>query len=270
MAIFPTSVLVIDDNAALIENIAEILEDLGLEVYLAENAEVALARFDERKWSLVVTDVHMPGIDGIELLARIKDRSPGTPVLVMTGYDDVDTITRAHDSGALAVVNKPLDLDALLELIERIAAASKAILVLEDDLALVGNLTEILSEEEGVLPHPATSVALARKLATAIDFKAAVIDLRLPDGDGMTLARELLRRPGHDCSIIILTGYPEQLADDHDLRYDRDYWESNERLVVLTKPVAISRLLECVRQSCGARAASAALAASSFGDIQLK
>lgn len=232
-------ILVIDDNAALAENIAEILEEIGVEVHLAETAEAALARFDERTWSLVVTDVRMPGIDGVELLALIKERSPSTPVLVMTGYADPRTLSRAHDSGALAVVHKPLDLDALIELVRRIADANKAILVLDDDVALIGNLTEILSEEQGVLTHPATSVALARKLATAIDFKVAVIDLRLPDGDGMVLARELLRRPEQDCSIIILTGYPEQLVET----------EANERLVVLTKPVAMPRLLECVREA---------------------
>jgi DNA-binding NtrC family response regulator len=233
-----TMILVIDDNAALAENIAEILEELSVEVHVADSAEVALARFDEHPWSLVMTDVRMPGIDGIELLTQIKDRSPATPVLVMTGYADHHMIARAHDSGALAVVYKPLDLDALLELVARIAVANKAILVLDDDHALVSNLTEILSEEHGVLTHPATNLALARKLATAIDFNVAVIDLRLPDGDGMTLAHELLRRPEQDCSIIILTGYPELVET-----------EANERLVVLTKPVATPRLLECVREA---------------------
>jgi DNA-binding NtrC family response regulator len=234
-----TPILVIDDNAALAENIAEILEEVGVEVRLAETAEAALARFDEREWGLVVTDIRMPGIDGIELLALIKERSPSTPVLVMTGYADPHTLTRAHDSGALAVVHKPLDLDALIDLVGRIADANKAILVLDDDVALVGNLTEILSEEQGVLTHPATNIALARKLAAAIDFKVAVIDLRLPDGDGMVLARELLRRPEQDCSIIILTGHPEQLVET----------EANERLMVLTKPVTMPQLLACVREA---------------------
>lgn len=233
-----TTILVIDDNTALAENIAEIFEELGVEVHLAETAEVALARFDEHRWSLVMTDVRMPGIDGIELLTRIKDRSPATPVLVMTGYADLNTIARAHDSGAYAVVHKPLDLDALIDLVGRIAVATKAILVLDDDLALVSNLTEILSEEQGVLTHPATSMALARKLASGIDFHVAVIDLRLPDGNGMALARELLHQPEQACSIIILTGYPELVES-----------ETAERLVVLTKPVAMPRLLECVREA---------------------
>jgi DNA-binding NtrC family response regulator len=231
-----TSVLVIDDNTALTENLAEILQEFGAEVRQAESAEVALAQFDERDWSLVVTDVRMPGMDGIDLLAQLKERSPGTPILVMTGFADRRTIERAHESGALAVVNKPLDVDEFLELVGRVTAAERRVLVLDDDLALVGNLTEVLSEIDGVLPHPATTMALARKLATAIDFEVAVIDLCLPDGDGMSLARDLLGAE-HDCAIIILTGHPEQLTEV----------AASERVVVLTKPVTMSRLLECVR-----------------------
>jgi DNA-binding NtrC family response regulator len=240
----PTSVLVIDDNADLAENIAEILEDCGVDVHLAADAKQALDCFDARKWSLVVTDVRMPGVDGLELLSLIKERSPGTPVLVMTGFADRDTIARAHHSGALAVVHKPLDLDAFLELVERIAEAEDAILVVEDDVALCGNLTDILCEQRGVLPHPATSVALARKLAAAVDFKAALIDLRLPDGNGLVLARELHQRAdGSRRPVIVMTGYPEELEAGPD---QND--EVRENLVVLTKPFPVPSLLERLRE----------------------
>jgi len=241
-----TSVLVIDDNAALAENIAEILEDLGVEVRLAMNAKQALACFDERRWSLVVTDVRMPGMDGLELLSLLKERSPSTPVLVMTSYADRDTLARAQHSGALSVVSKPLDLDAFLELVECVAAATSAVLIVEDDVALCGNITDILCEERGVLPHPATSVALARKLAAAVDFKAALIDLRLPDGSGMALARELARRAdGSMRPVIVMTGYPEEielsrLAGAHGERASAD-------VVVITKPFPVPILLERLR-----------------------
>lgn len=239
MKVSNISVLVIDDNADLAENIAEILEDIGVDVHLAENADAALALFAGQSWDLVVTDVRMPGLDGIELLTLIKERSPSTPVLVMTGFADRETVSRAHESGALAVVHKPLDLDALLELVERIAAAQRRVLIVEDDVALVGNLTDVLAEQDGLFPHPATNVALARKLASAIDFEVALIDLRLPDGDGLTLARELLERPdGSKRAIILITGYPEQLLES----------EPDERLIVMTKPVPTSRLLAQLRE----------------------
>lgn len=240
----PTTVLVIDDNTDLAENIAEILGDVGVQVTVAKSADEALLQFGNESWDLVVTDVRMPGTDGIELLSLIKDRSPSTPVLVMTGYADADTITRAHESGALAVVHKPIDLDALLGLVGRVAEASTPILVVEDDVSLCSNLTDILSEQDGVLPHPASNVQLARRLAATIDFRAALIDLRLPDGDGLTLARELHKRPdGSLRPVIIMTGYPEALTNDPD-SLARD----ERNLVVMTKPFQVPRLLERLRQ----------------------
>src|SRR5690606_30934463 len=133
----------------------------------------------------------MPGMSGLELLRLLKQQNPCTPVLVVTGFADGDTVARAHDSGALGVLHKPINLDEFVGLVEHVASASSPILIVDDDVALCGNLTEILREQDGVLPHPATSVELARRLAERIDFSAALIDLRLPDGDGMLLAHEL-------------------------------------------------------------------------------
>jgi DNA-binding NtrC family response regulator len=234
------AVLVIDDNVDLAENIAEILEDVGVDVHLAESAEAALAQFSARHWNLVVTDVRMPGLDGIELVAQLKRMSPETPILVMTGYADNDTRVRAHESGALGVVHKPLDVDMLLELIQRLSAVEHRVLIVEDDAALVANLTEIVSEQSGLVPHPAANIALARRLAGAIDFEFALIDLRLPDGDGITLARELLDRESSPCKVIIITGYPERLQGYTD-----------ERVVILPKPLSSSQLLQQLRQLAG-------------------
>lgn len=235
------SVLVIDDNEDLAENIAEILGDFGVEVRIASDAPSALQAFLEREWSLVVTDVRMPGMDGIALLSELKRHDPTTPVLVMTGFADGDTVARAHNSGALAVMHKPLDLDDFLGLVEHISEAHSPVLVVEDDVALCGNLTDILCEQQGVLPHPATSVELARRLAERIDFDAALIDLRLPDGDGMLLARELQRRPdGSRRRVIIMTGYPEDLGRAQQAAASDD-------VVVIAKPFPVPSLLEHLR-----------------------
>lgn len=247
MTLMPTtSVLVIDDNVDLAENMAEILEDFGVEVCVAKNADEALACFDRRVWSLVVTDVRMPGRNGLELLTLLKRRSPGTPVLVMTGFADSETVTRAHESGALAVVDKPLNLDAFIELVGRVATAEKPVLIVEDDIGLIGNLTDVLGEERGVLAHPATSIALARQLTAVVDFRVALIDLRLPDGDGMALARELQRRPdGSVRPVIIMTGHPERLEM---VVGDPNRSSQDAELIVVSKPFLVPSLLERFRE----------------------
>jgi DNA-binding NtrC family response regulator len=243
---FPTSVLVIDDNTDLADNIGEILADSGVDVHIASSAAEALACFDDRVWSLVVTDVRMPGCDGLELLVQLKARSPSTPVLVMTAFADRETLIRAHQWGALAVLDKPLDLDTFLERVWRVATATKPVLVVDDDPALVGNLTDMLCDERGVLPHSATNLALARRLVAVVDFHVALIDLRLPDGDGMALARELQRRPdGSARPVIIMTGYPSRLESVAD---DSNRSPTDAELVVLTKPFFVPRLLERLRE----------------------
>lgn len=233
------SVLVVDDNEELAENIAEILTDVGVAVRVARDAASALEAFDEHEWSLVVTDMRMPKVDGLELLTMLKERRPATPILIMTGFADSDTVARAQCSGALGVLNKPIDLDDLIALVERIADAEIPVLIVEDDVQLCSNLIEILGEERGLLPHPATNVALARRLAKHIDFGMVLLDLRLPDGDGVSLAHELRLRPdGSLRPMILMTGYPEEL-----IRVQ----VCESEILVLAKPFPVPRLLERLR-----------------------
>lgn len=241
------SVLVVDDNEELTDNIAEILHEVGVKVRVANDAHGALAAFDECDWSLVITDVRMPKVDGLELLTLLKERKPSTPIMVMTGFADPDTIARAQRSGAFAVVHKPLDLDDLIGLVERIAGAETPVLIVEDDVSLCSNLIEILAEQRGVLPHPAATAALARRLSEHIDFGMVVLDLRLPDGDGVQLARELRRRAdGSLRPMILMSGYPEEI-----MRVESSQDEAD--VTVLTKPFAVPRLLEHLRELVRAR-----------------
>jgi two-component system response regulator HydG len=233
------SVLVVDDNKELAENIAEILSEVGVKVGIARDAESALEAFDEREWSLVVTDMRMPKVDGLELLALLKDRRPSTPILLMTGFADPDTVARAAHSGALGVVHKPIDLDELIVLVERISEAQFPVLIVEDDIGLCSNLIEILAEQRGFLPHPATNVALARRLAKQIDFGMVLLDLRLPDGDGLSLAHELRVRPdGSLRPMVFMTGFPEDIEGIDSGAHE---------IMVLTKPFSVAGLIERLR-----------------------
>lgn len=235
------SVLVVDDNEELTDNIAEILDEIGVRVRVACDAESALLAFDECDWSLVVTDVRMPKVDGLELLTMLKERKPSTPILVMTGFADPDTVARAQRSGAFGVVHKPLDLDDLIGLIERLSGPSIPVLIVEDDVALCSNLIEILAEQRGLLPHPAASAALARRLAQHIDFGMVLLDVRLPDADGMSLVNELGHHPdGSLRPVILMSGYPDEIL--------RAEASAGDQVAVLTKPFTVPRLLERLRE----------------------
>ncbi len=113
-------VLVIDDEAIVRTSCRRVLEPEGYAVVMAENGPDGLRRIrDEGPFSLVLTDLKMPGMDGIEVLRRIKDGWPDIPVVIVTGYQTIETAVKAIKLGAFDYVNKPFTPDALLDVVAR-------------------------------------------------------------------------------------------------------------------------------------------------------
>ena len=86
----------------------------------ASSARRALEQIDESAPELVICDVRMPGMDGLELLRLLKERLPRLDVVMMTAFDDLPTVSTAMRDGAIDLMVKPLDLHQLRQLVERI------------------------------------------------------------------------------------------------------------------------------------------------------
>lgn len=112
-------VLVVDDDPDHLEVVSSILEGSGYEVERAEDAEQALARIHEFDPALVLTDLRLPGMDGVELLERAREGMEGVEVIVMTGHEDMTSAIRAMKGGAFDYVVKPIEVGALQELVSR-------------------------------------------------------------------------------------------------------------------------------------------------------
>ncbi|GAB4266262.1 MAG: hybrid sensor histidine kinase/response regulator [Deferrisomatales bacterium] len=112
------SVLVIDDDPSLMGVIAAYLEEEGYRVGSARSGEAGLAAFDREPYDIVITDLKMPGISGLEVVRRVKEKRPETEVIVITGYATVQTGVEATRDGAYDFLLKPLkvqQLDAVLD-----------------------------------------------------------------------------------------------------------------------------------------------------------
>jgi len=112
------SVLIVEDEKNTREGLKAGL-GLRYDVQLAEDAEVALQKLSKNNIDLVLTDLRMPGIDGLELLNKIHERSPDLPVILLTAYGSIETAVDAMKHGAYDYVSKPVNLDELELLIER-------------------------------------------------------------------------------------------------------------------------------------------------------
>lgn len=141
-------IILVDDDQALRRATRQTLELAGYAVHDFGAAAQALAQLSQKSEAVVVTDIRMAGMDGLELFARIQSLDPDLPVLLITGHGDVDMAVRALHDGAYDFIAKPFPADRLVQSVAR--AAEKRRLVLEnrrlreaasatpDDLPLIG------------------------------------------------------------------------------------------------------------------------------------
>ena len=118
-------ILIVDDESNARNALAEILREEGYACETAADGFKGLGRFGEFEPDLVLTDLKMPGMDGVELLTKVRERSPGLPVVVMTAFGAVDTAVLAMRNGAIDYLTKPINTDELLIVIERALAENR-------------------------------------------------------------------------------------------------------------------------------------------------
>ena len=106
-------VLLVDDDPALLQALPEVLRlrMAALTVDTAGSAATALDRIAARDYDAVVTDIKMPGMDGLELLAKLRIHRPDTPTLMITGHGEHELVVHALRAGAYDFIQKPIDRD---------------------------------------------------------------------------------------------------------------------------------------------------------------
>jgi two-component system response regulator FixJ len=138
-------VYVIDDDEAMRDSLNFLLDAAGLEVVLFETAQHFLEVLPGLDFGCVVSDVRMPGIDGIELLKRMKASQSKFPILIMTGHGDVPLAVEAMKLGAVDFLEKPFEDDRLTAMIETAIRgaepAAKGNAVTQDIAARVATLS---------------------------------------------------------------------------------------------------------------------------------
>jgi DNA-binding NtrC family response regulator len=123
-------VLVIDDDAVVGRSFDRVLSGKGYEVDTALNGEEGLRDIDAHEYDVVFTDIKMPGIDGLEVAERIREKCPWTPVVVITGYGSEENEAKASVLGVKGFVRKPLTPEMIesvtLKALEKPAEAAEA------------------------------------------------------------------------------------------------------------------------------------------------
>jgi excisionase family DNA binding protein len=107
-------ILVVDDEEMIVELFREILGDSGYTLLTARGSQEAIPLIEDEDIDLVFLDLKMPGMNGVDLFAKIKAEKPGVTVVIMTGYPDSDLMAQALAQGPFAVMSKPFTGDGIL------------------------------------------------------------------------------------------------------------------------------------------------------------
>jgi DNA-binding NtrC family response regulator len=205
-------ILVVDDEASVRDSLYQWFKTDGYRVDTAEDANSALKKLQENPWDIILLDIKMPGMDGIELQHRIKEIDKNIVTIIITAYAAVDTAIQAMKDGAFDYVTKPIDPDDLNRLIKN--ALEKRRLVTEN-IQLRQQIEELLVPDDVVGESPAI-----KKVMEMVNTVAKTDSTVMILGESGT-GKELIARAIHSRSsrryfpiITINCGaYPEGLLE---------------------------------------------------------
>jgi len=181
-------ILVIDDERSIRNTLKDILEYEKYEVDLAEDGIKALDKVKIAQFDIILCDIKMPGMDGIEVLEKLTELTPDTPVVMISGHGNIDTAVESIKKGAFDHIEKPLDLNRLLITIRN--AMDKSTLVTETKILKkkVSKKYEIVGESQ------------ALKSVVEMADRVAKTDARVLITGNNGTGKELVARRIHDQS----------------------------------------------------------------------
>ena len=181
-------ILVIDDERSIRNTLKDILEFEKYQVELAEDGFKALELLQTKDFDVILCDIKMPGMDGIEVLQKVEELKPDTPVVMISGHGNIDTAVESIKKGAFDFIEKPLDLNRLLITLRN--AMDKSSLITE---------TKVLRKKAGKRFDIVGNSAGIQKVKDMVDRVAATDARVLITGSNGT-GKELVARRLHEKS----------------------------------------------------------------------
>lgn len=179
-------ILIVDDETSIVESIKGIILDEGYQPLCADSGEAALQIIEKEQVDLVLMDVWMPGIDGIETLKRIKEQNPDLPVIMISGHGTIDTAVQATKMGAYDFIEKPPGYDKIVLSIKNALHLSQV----EKENTILRQKTEGKPELTGSSP----AVVLVRQLIERVAPTNAWVLILGEHGTGKELVAQAIHR----------------------------------------------------------------------------
>jgi len=226
----PRKILLVDDEAGQRDLLKGFLSKKNYEVHAASNGEEALEKYHSVFSPVALVDMKMPGMNGLELLTRLRQINPFIQVIVLTAFGSVETAVQAMKAGAFDYLTKPVsDLEELLIKLEKASAQNQLIVeaeVMREKLNEVFPETELLGESKGIKE--------VRKMISLVGPKDAAVLITGASGTG----KELVARGIHALSLrrekrmvsINCAAFPENLLESELFGYEKGAFTGADKI----------------------------------------
>lgn len=241
-------ILLVDDNEEFLDSTKDVLEEEDYRVVTAAGGEEAIRQVENSDFDVILMDIKMPGLNGVDAFVEMKRRKPGVKVVMCTAYIVESLIRRALEEGAYAVLNKPFEMELLLKTLEVVAQRENCgvILVADRDKQLCAAIQAELSGlgHRVVVSHDGAD---ALKKAEEYVFDILFLDINLPSVDGLEVHRRI-RATQRNVLFTIIIGFAEEMdnAVQQQLRKENG-------LTTLLKPLDAEGLPDLLASMCAAR-----------------
>lgn len=206
-------ILVIDDEKATLKMFRLFLDVYGFDILTAESGEEGLEVFDREKPDIVLTDIKMPGMDGIEVLKEIKKRSPATEVIVITGHGDMDLAIQALNLDAADFINKPIQRQSLEQGLSRARERLKLARSRQNEVGVREQGSALVIEIQGsVSSHSEPYLREAYAKARTLGVRRIVLHFdpnTSVNGAGIAILTQLVLESEKDGLEIVMAGLSE-------------------------------------------------------------
>jgi DNA-binding NtrC family response regulator len=211
-------ILVVDDDLTLLDLLVDTLSTIGYEAIGAQGGVEALEVLRKEKFHLMITDIKMPDVDGIQLLKKVRRHYSNMPVLFITGVASPNIIGQASPDGFLA---KPFRIGQIERLIEQalkqepqeFSGRPPRVLIVDGDEHFRNSLSEALSFNQCLPFHVPHARAAIREMENG-QIDAVIADAKLADMDGLSLIKTVKQAHPDTLAILMGAGQPESTDAD--------------------------------------------------------
>ena len=232
------SMLIVDDDVHMAKTLVDILKVKGYIAEAANSGEQALEKVKTNDYDCVLTDIRMPGMNGVDLYEAIKNIKPDLPVILMTAYAVNKLVNRGIEEGAIATLNKPIDIDLLLSFLN-ILHKECSVVIIDDDIQFTKTLADILHNRKFAVTQVTDSENIMGNLRE--ERQIVLLDMKLKDPSGLKVLKEIRKKYPY-LPVVMVTGYRIEMTSSIEAAMEIDAY------TYLYKPFEIEKLIKILSE----------------------